>query len=77
MKGQYNGSFALEGMQYPNWGRRLWTKETPLNGIGKGQALFTTLNSDHNIDGILGFELSNDEANFSYSSGRGFVIQIG
>ncbi|MES2545144.1 MAG: SusC/RagA family TonB-linked outer membrane protein [Bacteroidota bacterium] len=72
--GQYNGSFTLEGIQYPNWGRRLLNERNSTKWNWQGQALFNkTFNLDHNIDGILGFELSNDKANFNYSSGRGFV----
>lgn len=72
--GQYNGSFTLGGMQYPNWGRRLLNQRNSTKWNWQGQALFNKiLNLNHNIDGILGFELSNDKANFSYFSGRGFV----
>ncbi|MBG6060533.1 TonB-linked SusC/RagA family outer membrane protein [Flavobacterium sp. CG_9.1] len=72
--GQYNGSFTLEGLQYPNWGRRLLNERNSTKWNWQGQALFNkTVNIDHNIDGIFGFELSSDKANFNYSSGRGFV----
>ncbi|SHG37744.1 TonB-linked outer membrane protein, SusC/RagA family [Flavobacterium segetis] len=72
--GQYNGTFTLQGVQYPNWGRRLFNERNSTKWNWQGQALFNkTLQYEHHIDGILGFELSDDKANFNYASGRGYV----
>lgn len=72
--GQYNGTFTLEGIQYANWGRRLLNQRNSTKWNWQGQALFNKkVNIDHTIDGLVGFELSDDRTNFSYLSGRGYV----
>ncbi len=72
--GQSNGTFVLNGIQYPNWGRRLINERNGTKWNWQGQALFNkAINQNHTIDGVLGFELSSEKANFGYASGRGFV----
>lgn len=72
--GQYNGSFTLNGILYPAWGRRLLNLRNSTKWNWQGQMLFNKqLNENHTIDGVIGFELSEDKGNFDSKSGVGFV----
>ncbi|MCB4807597.1 SusC/RagA family TonB-linked outer membrane protein [Tamlana sp. 62-3] len=72
--GQYSGTFTLNGVSYPNYGRRVINNRNSTKWNWQGQLLYNKqFNNSHNIDGLIGFELSEDKANFSYASGRGFV----
>lgn len=72
--GQSNGSFTLNGILYPAWGRRLLNERNATKWNWQGQALFNKNIAENNtIDGVIGFELSEDKTNFKYSSGVGFV----
>lgn len=72
--GQFNGSFTLNGILYPAWGRRLLNERNATKWNWQGQVLFNkNIAENHTIDGVIGFELSEDKTNFNYSSGVGFV----
>ncbi len=72
--GQNNGSFLLDGITYPNWGRRLFNKRNSTKWNWQGQMLFNkNINENNSIDGVAGFELSEEKNNFDYISGTGFV----
>jgi TonB-linked SusC/RagA family outer membrane protein len=72
--GQLNGTFILNGTQYPNWGRRVINERNSIKWNWQGQASYNTLINDiHAIDGIIGFELSQDKADFKAALGRGYV----
>lgn len=72
--GQFNGSFTLGGILYPAWGRRLLNERNSTKWNWQGQALFNKdITENHSIDGVVGFELSEDKTNFHYSSGVGYV----
>lgn len=72
--GQFNGSFTLNGILYNNWGRRLLNLRNSTKWNWQGQLLFNKqLGKNHTVDGIAGFELSEDKGNFDYKSGVGFV----
>lgn len=72
--GQFNGSFTLNGILYPAWGRRLLNERNTTKWNWQGQALFNkNIAENHAIDGVIGFELSEDKTNFKFSSGVGFV----
>ncbi|KJD37282.1 TonB-dependent receptor [Tamlana sedimentorum] len=72
--GQYSGTFTLNGVSYPNYGRRVINNRNSTKWNWQGQLLYNKqFNNSHNIDGLIGFELSEDKANFDYASGRGFV----
>ncbi|WP_235830995.1 SusC/RagA family TonB-linked outer membrane protein [Flavobacterium ustbae] len=72
--GQFSGSFTLGGILYPAWGRRLLNERNSTKWNWQGQALFNkNITENHAIDGVVGFELSEDKTNFDYSSGVGFV----
>jgi len=72
--GQFNGSFTLDGILYPAWGRRLLNERNSTKWNWQGQALFNKdFTENHAIDGVVGFELSEDKTNFHYSSGVGYV----
>ncbi|MEN2401159.1 SusC/RagA family TonB-linked outer membrane protein [Flavobacterium sp. MC2016-06] len=72
--GQFTGTFVLDNITYPRWGRRLINKRNSTKWNWQGQALFNKqLNENHGIDGVVGFELSQDKTNFEYQSAIGFV----
>ncbi|MFD2939399.1 SusC/RagA family TonB-linked outer membrane protein [Flavobacterium notoginsengisoli] len=72
--GQFGGTFNLDGIAYPAWGRRLLNQRNSTKWNWQGQVLFNKqLNENHEIDGIAGFELSEDKTDFNYKSGVGFV----
>ncbi|MRX68510.1 TonB-linked outer membrane protein, SusC/RagA family [Flavobacterium resistens] len=72
--GQFNGSFVLDQITYPGWGRRLINQRNSTKWNWQGQLLFEKqLNENHAIDGVVGMELSEDKTNFDYASGIGFV----
>ncbi|KQO22860.1 SusC/RagA family TonB-linked outer membrane protein [Flavobacterium sp. Leaf82] len=72
--GQFNGSFTLDGILYPAWGRRLLNQRNATKWNWQGQVLFNKqLNENHEIDGVAGFELSEDKTDFNFKSGVGFV----
>lgn len=72
--GQFNGSFTLDGILYPAWGRRLINLRNSTKWNWQGQLLFNKqLGENHAVDGVTGFELSEDKGNFDYKSGVGFV----
>lgn len=72
--GQFTGTFTLDNTAYPRWGRRLINERNAKKWNWQGQALFEKqLNANHGIDGVVGFELSEDKTDFHYQSGVGFV----
>jgi TonB-dependent starch-binding outer membrane protein SusC len=72
--GQTNGTFVLDGITYPNWGRRLFNNRNSTKWNWQGQMLFDKqINKNNKIDGVLGFELGEEKANFDYASASGFV----
>ncbi|XDZ55171.1 SusC/RagA family TonB-linked outer membrane protein [Flavobacterium tructae] len=72
--GQLGGTFTLDGVLYPAWGRRLLNQRNSTKWNWQGQILFNKQwNENHEIDGVAGFELSEDKADFNYKSGAGFV----
>lgn len=72
--GQFNGSFTLDGILYPSWGRRVLNQRNSTKWNWQGQVLFNKqLNENHEIDGVAGFELSEDKTDFAWKSGVGFV----
>jgi len=72
--GQNNGTFLLDGETYANWGRRLINKRNSTKWNWQGQMLFNKdINKNNTIDGVVGFELSDERNNFNYASGTGFV----
>ncbi|KAF2506593.1 SusC/RagA family TonB-linked outer membrane protein [Flavobacterium foetidum] len=72
--GQNNGTFVLGGDTYNNWGRRLINNRNSTKWNWQGQMLFNKdINPNNSIDGVIGFELSEEKANFEYASASGFV----
>lgn len=72
--GQNNGSFILNGTTYPNWGRRLFNNRNSTKWNWQGQMLYNKqINPNHGIDGVIGFELSEEKTNFDYASASGFT----
>jgi TonB-dependent starch-binding outer membrane protein SusC len=72
--GQSFGTFLLDGIRYNNWGRRLINDRNTTRWNWQGQALFEKqINKSNAIDGVLGFQLSEEKGNFNYASASGFV----
>ncbi len=72
--GRYSGSFILDGETYPNYGRRVINERNSTKWNWQGQVLYDKqLSEHHHLDGLIGFELSKDQADFKYASGSGFV----
>ena len=72
--GQFNGTFILDGISRAAWGRRLINQRNAVKWNWQGQALFNKqLNESNEIDGVVGFELSEDKTDFNYKSGVGFL----
>jgi TonB-linked SusC/RagA family outer membrane protein len=72
--GRINGSFTLDGISYPNWGRRLFNKRNSTKWNWQGQMLFNKeINKNNNIDGVVGFELSEERTDFNSASATGFT----
>jgi len=72
--GQFPGTFVLDNTTYRRWGRRLLNQRNATKWNWQGQALFNKqLTENHAIDGVVGFEISEDKTNFDYQSGIGFV----
>jgi len=72
--GQYGGTFVLDNITYPAWGRRVINQRNSTKWNWQGQALFNKkLNESNEIDGIVGFELAEDKTDFNFKSGVGFL----
>lgn len=72
--GRVSGTFVLNGVQYPNWGRRVINERNSTKWNWQGQINYgKQFNDKHAVSGVLGFELSEDKANFNAALGRGFV----
>ena len=72
--GQNNGSFILDEISYPNYGRRLFNKRNTTKWNWQGQMLFDKkINKNSSFDGVAGFELSEERTDFEYESASGFV----
>ena len=71
--GQLNGSFVLDKINYPNYGRRLFNKRNSTKWNWQGNMLFNKeINKNNSIDGVVGFELSDEKTNFNSASATGF-----
>ncbi len=72
--GQFNGTFELDGVKYPTWGRRLLNLRKSNRWNWQGQLTYETkIAENHQLDILAGLELSEEKTDFSYASGRGFV----
>lgn len=72
--GQNNGTFTLDGISRPAWGRRVINQRNSLKWNWQGQALFNKqLNESNEIDGVVGFELAEDKTDVNYKAGIGFL----
>jgi len=72
--GRTSGSFTLNGIVYPNWGRRAINDRKSTKWNWQAQMLFNKqLNKSHGIDGVVGFELAEEKGRFAYISGTGFI----
>ncbi|QXP71354.1 SusC/RagA family TonB-linked outer membrane protein [Polaribacter sp. R2A056_3_33] len=72
--GQVNGSFTLNGTSYPIYGRRLINNRHTNKWNWQTRALYNKQIDENNaFDGIFGIELTKENVDFNYASGRGFV----
>lgn len=72
--GRLNGSFVLDGEEYPLWGRRVVNERESTRWNWQTQSFYQLeWGNGHAFDALAGVELAQERANFSYASGRGFV----
>ena len=72
--GQINGSFLLDGITYPSWGRRLIINRNSTKWNWQGNMLFNKeINKNNTVDGTVGFELSEEKTDFDSASAMGFT----
>ncbi|KUJ63506.1 SusC/RagA family TonB-linked outer membrane protein [Flavobacteriaceae bacterium CRH] len=72
--GRTSGTFIYEAKTYPSWGRRAINERNSTKWDWQGQMLFDKqISKNHAIDGVLGFELSEEKGNYDYQSATGFV----
>ncbi len=71
--GRLNGSFILDGIEYPRWGRRLINERNSTRWNWQTQAFFEKRLGEHSVDLLAGIELSEEKTDFAYASGAGFV----
>jgi TonB-linked SusC/RagA family outer membrane protein len=72
--GRNNGTFILNGITYNNWGRRLMNQRHTTKWNWQGQMLFDKqINKNSTIDGVVGFELAEENGDYNYASASGFV----
>jgi TonB-linked SusC/RagA family outer membrane protein len=72
--GRASGSFELNDVEYPSWGRRVINNRKSFKWNWQGQAIYNKKLDDNNtIDGLVGFELSEEKTDVDYAASRGFV----
>ncbi|RMG63155.1 MAG: SusC/RagA family TonB-linked outer membrane protein [Bacteroidetes bacterium] len=72
--GQLNGSFLLDGVEYPLWGRRVINDRQSTRWNWQSQSSFQRSWAEtHSFDALAGVELAQEQTDFAYAAGRGFV----
>ncbi|WP_159018482.1 SusC/RagA family TonB-linked outer membrane protein [Algibacter sp. L3A6] len=72
--GQLNGSFTLNDTSYPLYGRRLINNRHTNKWNWQTRALYNKQITENSaFDGVFGIELTEENVDFDYASGRGFV----
>jgi len=72
--GQFNGSFELDGIEYPLWGRRTINNRNSTQWNWQAQTSYQKqINDHHYFDLLAGMELAEEKVDFDYASGKGFV----
>jgi TonB-linked SusC/RagA family outer membrane protein len=74
--GQLSGNFEVDGVTYPNWGRKVRFDRNVQNYTFNATVSYqNTFNEKHNLDGLIGSEI-NEETNENLRTlGSGFIIQ--
>jgi len=74
--GQLSGNFEVDGVTYPNWGRKVRFDRNVNNYTFNATVNYqNTFNQKHNLDGLLGTE-TNEEINENLRTlGSGFIEQ--
>ena len=71
--GQTNGTFELNGIEYPRWGRRLINERNSTRWNWQTQGFFEKRLGLHSVDLLAGVELTEERTDLTYASGQGFV----
>ncbi|MFI8379485.1 SusC/RagA family TonB-linked outer membrane protein [Leeuwenhoekiella sp. NPDC079379] len=71
--GQGNGTFSLDGVSYPKWGRRLINDRNSTRWNWQTQAFYEKQLGVHRFDILGGLELSEEKTDLAYDSGTGFI----
>ena len=71
--GRSNGTFVLDGENYPRWGRRLLNERNSTRWNWQTQVFYEKQWGDHGFDVLGGLELSEEQTDLDYASGTGFI----
>ncbi len=72
--GRRSGTFELDGVQYPQWGRRVINERQSVRWNWQGQTAYEhDWAEKHHFDALAGLELAQEQTDFAYASGAGFV----
>ncbi|MGQ1785659.1 SusC/RagA family TonB-linked outer membrane protein [Saccharicrinis sp. GN24d3] len=72
--GRYSGTFEVDGIEYPRWGRRVINQRQSTSWSWKGNTSFKKqITESHYFDIMAGAELYESKADLQYHSGAGFV----
>lgn len=72
--GQLNGTFELDGVVYPLWGRRTINLRNSTRWNWHAQTSYQKqINDNHYFDAMGGMDMAEEKVDFDYSSGKGFV----
>ncbi len=72
--GQYSGSFTLDGVSYPKYGRRVINQRNTFAWTWSAQTNYAKdWNEKHHFDAMAGVELYKQQEDLNYMAGVGFV----
>jgi TonB-linked SusC/RagA family outer membrane protein len=71
--GRFNGSFVLDGVTYPMWGRRQLNNRTLNKWFWRAQTYYEKSWGEHNVDVLAGFEINEEVTDLRRQLARGFV----
>ena len=74
--GRLSGNFEVDGVTYPNWGRKIrFDREVENYTLNATMSYNKTFNEVHQLDGILGSEINEQFNKTSRIFGSGFIEQ--
>ncbi len=74
--GQSSGTFEVDGLVYPNWGRKVRFDRNVQNYTFNATLSYqNTFNEKHNLDGLMGTEINEETNENQRTLGSGFITQ--